>query len=123
MPTVAANDFEAQLPDDPGVVRTRLRARLPALYDDDADDALMYIGHLLSVQPEPDHRDLLRDGENGTLVPAGDVLAPANALSELARDPALRQAQGARSRELARDWGYGPSVDGFLDAVREAVVH
>jgi glycosyltransferase involved in cell wall biosynthesis len=66
--------------------------------------------------------DLLRDGENGTLVPAGDVLAPANALRDLARDPELRRAQGARSRELARDWGYGPSVDGFLDAVREAVV-
>ena len=49
-------------------------------------------------------------------------LAPANALRDLARDPELRRAQGARSRELARDWGYGPSVDGFLDAVREAVV-
>jgi len=45
------------------VVRTRLRARLPALYDGDADNALMYIGHLLSVQPEPDHRDLLREGD------------------------------------------------------------
>ena len=33
----------------------------------------------------------------------------------------LRAAYGARSRELARDWGYGPSVDGFLAAVREAV--
>ncbi len=32
-----------------------------------------------------------------------------------------RRAQGARSRELARDWGYGPSVEGFLEAVREAV--
>jgi glycosyltransferase involved in cell wall biosynthesis len=66
--------------------------------------------------------DLLRDGENGTLVPAGDVQIAARALRELARDPELRRAQGARSRELARDWGYGPSVEGFLDAVREAVV-
>jgi hypothetical protein len=45
------------------VVRTRLRARLPALYDDDAGDALMYIGHLLGVQPEPGHRDILREGD------------------------------------------------------------
>ena len=66
--------------------------------------------------------DLLRDGENGTLVPAGDVDTAARALRELAHDPKLRRAQGARSRELARDWGYGPSVEGFLDAVREAVV-
>ena len=43
------------------VVRTRLRARLPALYDGDAEDALMYIGHLLGVQPEPGHRDALRE--------------------------------------------------------------
>ena len=65
--------------------------------------------------------DLLRDGENGSLVAAGDVEAAAAALRELAADPELRRAQGARSRELARDWGYGPSVDGFLEAVREAV--
>ena len=67
--------------------------------------------------------DLLRDGENGVLVRAGDVDAAARALRRLATDPELRRAQGARSRELARDWGYGPSVEGFLAAVREAVDH
>ncbi len=65
--------------------------------------------------------DLLRDGENGVLVPAGDVDAASGALRALAADPGCAAAQGARSRELARDWGYGPSVDGFLAAVREAV--
>ena len=65
--------------------------------------------------------DLLRDGENGALVPAGDVDAAARRSASSPRDPELRRAQGARSRELARDWGYGPSVEGFLDAVREAV--
>jgi glycosyltransferase involved in cell wall biosynthesis len=67
--------------------------------------------------------DLLRDGENGTLVGADDVAAAARALGRLAADPELRRTQGSRSRELARDWGYGPSVDGFLEAVREAVSH
>ena len=65
--------------------------------------------------------DLLRDGENGTLVAAGDIAAAATALRELAADPQRRRTRGARSREIARDWGYGPSVEGFLDAVREAV--
>jgi glycosyltransferase involved in cell wall biosynthesis len=65
--------------------------------------------------------DLLRDGENGRLVPARDVDAAATALRELAADPELRRTQGVRSRELAADWGYGPSVEGFVDAVREAV--
>jgi len=65
--------------------------------------------------------DLLRDGENGVLVAAGDVEAAADALRRLAGDPGLRREYGARSREVAQDWGYGPSVDGFLAAVREAV--
>ena len=64
--------------------------------------------------------DLLRDGENGALVRAGDVKAVAEAFRELAADAERRREQGARSRELARDWGYGPSVQGFLDTVREA---
>jgi glycosyltransferase involved in cell wall biosynthesis/GT2 family glycosyltransferase len=67
--------------------------------------------------------DLLRDGENGALVAAGDVTGAAQALGRLAADPELRRRQGSRSRELARDWGYGPSVDGFVEAVREAVTH
>jgi glycosyltransferase involved in cell wall biosynthesis len=65
--------------------------------------------------------DLLHDGENGFLVEAGDVDVAADALRRLAADPALRAVQGAKSRELAKDWGYGPSVAGFVAAVREAV--
>jgi glycosyltransferase involved in cell wall biosynthesis len=65
--------------------------------------------------------DLLRDGENGALVTAGDVDSAARALRDLAGDPELRRTQGARSGERARDWGYGPSVEGFLEAVSEAV--
>jgi glycosyltransferase involved in cell wall biosynthesis len=64
--------------------------------------------------------DLLRDGENGFLVPADDVAAAASALRKLAEDPELRRRMGERSRELVRAWGYEPSVDSFVDAVREA---
>ena len=59
--------------------------------------------------------------ENGRVVGSGDVDVAATALRELASDPERRRAWGARSRELAGDWGYGPSVDGFVEAVREAV--
>jgi glycosyltransferase involved in cell wall biosynthesis len=65
-------------------------------------------------------RDLLRDGENGFVVPSGDVAATAAALKRLAEDPALRDAAGERSRELVRGWGYEPSVESFVASVREA---
>jgi glycosyltransferase involved in cell wall biosynthesis len=65
-------------------------------------------------------RDLLRDAENGFLVPAGDVSAAATALRRLSGDPDLRRRMGARSRELVRAWGYEPSVESFVAAVREA---
>ncbi len=65
-------------------------------------------------------RDLLRDGENGVLVPAEDVDAAADALARLAADPGLRESMGDRSRQLVRGFGYGPSVDNLLAAVREA---
>ncbi len=67
--------------------------------------------------------DLLEDGANGFLVPAGDVAAAAVALRRLAGDADERLRLGARSREIVQDWGYEPSVDGFLAAVRAAANH
>jgi glycosyltransferase involved in cell wall biosynthesis len=67
--------------------------------------------------------DLLRDGESGFLVEAGDVDGAASALHRLAGDPDERRRMGARSREIVQGWGYEPSVDGFLAAVRQAVEH
>jgi glycosyltransferase involved in cell wall biosynthesis len=64
--------------------------------------------------------DLLADGRNGFLVPAGDVHGAAAALKRLAAEPALRQELGLRSRELVRGWGYESSVDNFVAAVLEA---
>jgi glycosyltransferase involved in cell wall biosynthesis len=64
--------------------------------------------------------DLLSDGKNGFVVPAGDVPGAAAALNRLASDPALRHELGARSRELVSEWGYESSVDNFVAAVREA---
>ena len=63
--------------------------------------------------------DLLRDGENGFLVPVDDAPAAADALRTLG-DADERRRMGARSAEIARDWGYGPSIENFVAAVREA---
>jgi glycosyltransferase involved in cell wall biosynthesis len=64
--------------------------------------------------------DLLRDGENGFLVSAGDVDATGVAFERLVADAGLRARAGERSRELVRGWGYEPSVESFVAAVREA---
>jgi glycosyltransferase involved in cell wall biosynthesis len=65
--------------------------------------------------------DLLRDGENGVLVPYGDTDAAAAAFRRLAADPELRRAYGARSRELVSSWGYEPSVEALVEACRKAI--
>lgn len=64
--------------------------------------------------------DLLRAGENGALVPADDVPAAAAAIADVTSDPERLVRLGRRSSELARPWGYGPSIEGFLRAVRDA---
>jgi glycosyltransferase involved in cell wall biosynthesis len=67
--------------------------------------------------------DLLRPGENGLLVAPDDVAATATALRELALDESLRLRFGKRSRQIAGEWGYARSVEGFerlLEAVSTA---
>jgi glycosyltransferase involved in cell wall biosynthesis len=64
--------------------------------------------------------DLLRDGENGALVPAGDAEALRAALATLATDPSRRAAYGRSSRALVGDWGYDTMTARFVDAVRAA---
>ena len=54
-----------------------------------------------------------RDGDNGLLVPPGDVGALATALGRLAGDPGLRSRLGQRGRERAAGEF---SVDLMLDA-------
>lgn len=44
--------------------------------------------------------DIVRDGEDGLLVPNGDVVALGNALARLADDPALRHRLGAAATDV-----------------------
>ncbi len=66
--------------------------------------------------------DLLDAGVNGYLVPADHAEAhAAAALRDLCDDVEMRWSAGRRSREIAAVWGYGPSVESFVTAVRAAV--
>jgi glycosyltransferase involved in cell wall biosynthesis len=65
--------------------------------------------------------DLLEDGRNGVLVPAGDEAAAGAAVGALAADPDRRRAMGDASRQLVRGWGYEPSIETLLGIVRRIV--
>jgi len=64
--------------------------------------------------------EAVRDGENGILVPPGDVGALGEAVGSLLADPERRRALGGRGRALmAREFSVGAMVDGNLAVYRE----
>ena len=70
----------------------------------------------------PGCREVVREGENGTLVPVRDADALAEALMVLLGDRALRSQMGARSRELAEaELGIEKVVESTMDLYRRLV--
>jgi glycosyltransferase involved in cell wall biosynthesis len=57
--------------------------------------------------------DLVRRGETGLLVAAGDKQALAEALAKLSADPARAASMGQRGRELIAGWGLERFADGL----------
>ncbi|MCB9626773.1 MAG: glycosyltransferase family 4 protein [Sandaracinaceae bacterium] len=64
----------------------------------------------------PGCREIVRDGDNGFLVPVRDGAALARAIEALATDPALRERMGRRSRERAlAEWSRAHVAQATLD--------
>lgn len=61
--------------------------------------------------------DLVRDGENGWLVEAGDVGSLTAALRRLVADEGARIAMGRKGLEMIRDWNYERCRRGVVAAV------
>jgi len=61
----------------------------------------MASGQAVVVSDLPAWADVVRDGENALLFPAGDVTALAQVLARLRADPALRARLGATARAEA----------------------
>ncbi len=68
----------------------------------------------------PGYRDVLRDGVDGQLVPAGDPLALAEALRRLALDPARRARMAAAARERAERFAWPHVAAEVLDCYEQA---
>ncbi len=60
---------------------------------------------------------LVRDGENGLIVPAGSAPALAGAIGRLADDPQLRERMGVRGSEDVRAYTYEAWAEGFSAAL------
>jgi glycosyltransferase involved in cell wall biosynthesis len=64
--------------------------------------------------------DLVRQGENGFIFPAGDVEKLAGCLKQLLDDPGLRRRMGEKSEQMIRGWGYAECVAGVKAALQRA---
>ncbi|MEA2480778.1 MAG: phosphatidyl-myo-inositol alpha-mannosyltransferase [Thermoleophilaceae bacterium] len=68
------------------------------------------------------YRDVVRDGEDGILVRAGDPAAVGEALHALATNPARRERMGVSARERAERFAWprvsGEVMDAYSDAIR-----
>lgn len=62
--------------------------------------------------------DVVVEGENAFVYPAGDAAALARQLDRLVEEPALRARMARRSREIIATWDYETGVEGVLEALR-----
>ncbi|MGE0723107.1 MAG: glycosyltransferase family 4 protein [Alphaproteobacteria bacterium] len=61
--------------------------------------------------------DLVREGANGRIHPAGDVPALAGALSAIFAEPGAAARMGAESRRIMAGWDYAADVAGLRSAL------
>jgi glycosyltransferase involved in cell wall biosynthesis len=65
------------------------------------------------------HTDMIVDGENGRLVPPGDVHALTLAMQDLISDPARRDRLGRAARERAERFSAAAVIPQFIRAFEE----
>jgi phosphatidylinositol alpha-mannosyltransferase len=69
----------------------------------------------------PGYRDVVRDGVDGQLVPAGDPLALAEALRQMALDRPLRERMARAARERAERFAWPHVAEEVLDCYGQAI--
>ena len=66
-------------------------------------------------------RDLVKEGMNGVIVPAGDVAALAGALEQIAADSAVRARYAAASWAIGKKWGVEEGAARWHDAAQNVL--
>jgi glycosyltransferase involved in cell wall biosynthesis len=90
--------------DMPEVLRQATIVVLPTTYPEGIPRILIEAasaGRPIVATDAPGCREIVRQGENGLLVPVRDARAVAQAIASLLRDPELRARMGTRGREIA----------------------
>jgi colanic acid/amylovoran biosynthesis glycosyltransferase len=96
--------------------RSGKREGIPVVLMEAMASGVPVVASRLSGIPE-----IVRDGENGRLFPPGDASALADALVELATDPALRDRLGRAARATAvRDFDVEANAARLVDRIRAA---
>jgi glycosyltransferase involved in cell wall biosynthesis len=62
-------------------------------------------------------RDLVHEGRNGFVVPAGDVIALSQALSAALSDRARLRQMGDASQSIIAKWSFQQDIDGIMQAL------
>ncbi len=68
-------------------------------------------GRAIVTTDHPGCTEVVKEGENGTLIPAGDVLAFADAIARLLSDPDLRHRMGRAGRRLVEQRFLKPLIN------------
>jgi glycosyltransferase involved in cell wall biosynthesis len=65
--------------------------------------------------------DIVKEGENAFIYPAGDAAALTALMTRLVREPELRRNMAERSRQIIDTWTFARGVDGVKEAARRLV--
>lgn len=85
-------------------------------------EAMLYGKPVAAAEADGSQRDLIRESENGWLLPPGDDEALLRVMREALDNPRRLEEMGAASRKIVRDTAtMEKMVDGFLRAMRYAL--
>jgi glycosyltransferase involved in cell wall biosynthesis len=84
------------------------------------NEAMNFSLPILTTDMVGSSADLVRTGDNGFVVPAGDLDALTRSLEQLIVSPELRQRMGNQSLSRIRQWHYGTAAEGIIQAALAA---